>query len=201
MDKRTAAALIAVSLLVVFGASSCAFFVAESLTSIQVNPSSASVGVGQTQQLTATGVNNDGSQSNLTNVAWSSSNTQVATVSTTGLVSGVTAGSATISATVSGLSGTSSITVGSSSGGAVQINPANQTVSSTQGAVQFAATLNGQDVTSLASFTSSNPAVAQFGGFSPGVATLVGMGTTTITATVTSNGTTNTGSTNLTVGP
>jgi len=49
-------------------------------------------------------------------VTWSSSNTSVATVSNSGLVSGVTPGSITISATSEGKSGTAAITVTSSGG-------------------------------------------------------------------------------------
>src|SRR5207244_7837774 len=49
-------------------------------------------------------------------VTWSSSNTAVATVSTSGLVSGVAPGSITISATSEGKSGTAAITVTSSGG-------------------------------------------------------------------------------------
>src|SRR5205814_2232154 len=53
-------------------------------------------------------------------VAWSSSNTGVATVSGTGLVSGVAAGSATITATSEGVRGTAALTVTAvSSGGTV----------------------------------------------------------------------------------
>lgn len=66
------------------------------VSGVVVNPSSASVVKGTTQQLTATI-----SPSNATNktVSWSSSNSAIATVSTTGLVTAVAAGNATITAT------------------------------------------------------------------------------------------------------
>jgi uncharacterized protein YjdB len=61
---------------------------------ISVSPSSATISVGATQQLTATL-----SPSNVsTTVSWSSSNTSVATVNQNGLVTGVAAGTATITA-------------------------------------------------------------------------------------------------------
>ncbi len=178
------------------------FFVAETLTSIQVSPQNATVAVGGTTQLTATGVNSDGTPANLTNVAWSSSSPQVATVSSTGLVTGVSAGTTTITATAQNISGSATVTAGSSNTGALSITPANQTVSSTLGALQFNATFNGQDVTASSTWSSSNPAVAQFSvGTATGLATFTGQGTTTITASFTSGGSTFTGSTNLTVGP
>jgi len=63
------------------------------VTGVTVNPTSTSITVGNTQQLTATIV-----PSNATNqtVSWSSNNTGVATVNSTGLVTSVAAGSATI---------------------------------------------------------------------------------------------------------
>ena len=176
---------------------SCSFFVPETLASIQVNPSNASVPVGGTGQLTASGVNNDGSPATVANVAWNSSNTEVATVSTAGVVTGVTAGTATITASAQNVSGSTTVTVGGSGGGTLSITPANQTVSSALGGQQFSAMLNGQDVTASATWSSSNQAVAVFLGAPVGLATFVGQGTTTITAT---SGT-NTGTTQFTVGP
>ncbi|MFO7658626.1 MAG: Ig-like domain-containing protein [Bacteroidales bacterium] len=66
------------------------------VTGVSVTPTSASVNIGATTQLTATVA-----PSNATNktVSWGSNNTSVATVSSTGLVSGVAAGSATITVT------------------------------------------------------------------------------------------------------
>jgi len=75
--------------------------------SISVSPSSATVGVGQTVQLTAT----ISPASTTTTINWTSSNNAVAGVSTSGLVTGVAAGSATISASGSGVTGTASVTV------------------------------------------------------------------------------------------
>jgi uncharacterized protein YjdB len=67
-----------------------------SVTGVSVSPTSASIAVGRTQQLTATIT-----PSNATNqtVTWTSSNNGVATVSSTGLVTGVAAGTATITVT------------------------------------------------------------------------------------------------------
>jgi uncharacterized protein YjdB len=81
------------------------------VATVTVSPATASVQAGSTVQLTAT--TRDGSGNVLTGrvVSWTSSNGAVATVSGSGLVTGVAAGSATITATSEGRSGTSSITV------------------------------------------------------------------------------------------
>lgn len=92
--------------------------VAPTLTSISITPSNATVVIGTPQQFTATGMFNNGSSQNLTNTAaWSSSNTSVATVSTTGLVSGVTSGIITLSAQSGSVIGTVTVSVAGSSTG------------------------------------------------------------------------------------
>ena len=75
--------------------------------SVTVSPSSASIAVNGTVQLTATA----SPPKSAGTVTWTSSNTAVATVSPGGLVSGVAAGTATIGATMSGVTGTSTVTV------------------------------------------------------------------------------------------
>src|SRR5439155_1821461 len=84
--------------------------------SVDATPAKASVQAGQTVQLTATPRDAGGNPLSSRTVTWSSSHTAVATVSTGGLVSGVTPGSITISATSEGKSGTAAITVTSSGG-------------------------------------------------------------------------------------
>jgi len=81
------------------------------VASVSVSPATASVQAGLTLQLTATP--KDASSSPLSGraVTWTSSNGGVATVSGTGLVTGVAAGSATITATSEGQSGAASVTV------------------------------------------------------------------------------------------
>src|SRR6266852_716959 len=82
------------------------------LTSIAVTPSSTSIQAGSYVQFTATGTYTDGSTANISNsVSWSSSNTSVATVNTTGLAYGVSGGTVTIAAASGARSGTASLTV------------------------------------------------------------------------------------------
>ena len=63
------------------------------VTSVSVSPTSATINVNGTQQLSATVSPSDATNKSVT---WSSSNTSVATVSSSGLVTGVSAGNATI---------------------------------------------------------------------------------------------------------
>ena len=81
------------------------------VASVTVSPATASVPAGQTVQLTATLKDANGNTLTGRTVTWSSDNTAVATVSGSGLVSGVAAGAATITATSEAKTGTSAITV------------------------------------------------------------------------------------------
>jgi hypothetical protein len=82
------------------------------LTSIVIQPPSIALTVGTTFQLTAWGNYSDGSRKNITDEAsWSSSDTNVATVTQNGLVTGDAQGTATITAAYEGLSGTGTVIV------------------------------------------------------------------------------------------
>ncbi len=82
------------------------------LVSIKVTASTNSVTAGSTLQLSAVGTYSDSSTETLTSMAtWKSSDNTMATVSASGLVSGVKAGTVTFTATMSSVSGTMSITV------------------------------------------------------------------------------------------
>jgi glycosidase len=80
------------------------------VTGVSVSPISASISAGLTQQLTATVAPSNATNQN---VAWTSSNTSVATVNSTGLVTAVAAGAATITVTTEdgNKTATSAITV------------------------------------------------------------------------------------------
>jgi uncharacterized protein YjdB len=81
------------------------------VASVSVTPASAEIQVGKTVQLTATPKDSAGAPINNAPVIWSTGNTLVALVDQTGLVTGVTAGSAVITATSGTESGTASIAV------------------------------------------------------------------------------------------
>lgn len=83
------------------------------LRSIAVTPNPAIAGIGVTAQLTATGTYSDGSTQNVTVVAnWTSDMASIANVGpTTGVASGVSPGSATISAAIGLVTGTAALSV------------------------------------------------------------------------------------------
>jgi uncharacterized protein YjdB len=88
------------------------------VATVTVAPNPASVAVGATVQLTATLKDAAGITLTGRTVAWTTSNASFATVnSSSGLVTGVAVGSATITATSEGKTGTSAVTVTSTSGG------------------------------------------------------------------------------------
>jgi len=82
------------------------------LVSIAIAPDAASVATGAPQQLTATGTYSDGSTQNLTtSVAWASSNSSIAGVSSAGLATAVAPGNTTITATSGSTRGTATLIV------------------------------------------------------------------------------------------
>jgi hypothetical protein len=82
------------------------------LASIAVTPSNPTLQVGTSQQFTATGTYSDSSTQNLTSqVNWTSSNPAAATISASGLATAVAAGTTTISATLSNVTGNTLLTV------------------------------------------------------------------------------------------
>jgi uncharacterized protein YjdB len=86
----------------------------KTITSIAVTPADPSISLseGQQQQFTAMATYSDGSMGNITTTAtWTSSATTVATISSTGLASPVSIGSVTISASLGGALGDTSLTV------------------------------------------------------------------------------------------
>jgi uncharacterized protein YjdB len=84
---------------------------AVAVASVTVAPTSGSLAAGGTLQLTATTRDANANILSGRTVTWSSSDGTKASVSTTGLVTGVAAGNATITAASEGKSGTSAITV------------------------------------------------------------------------------------------
>jgi len=102
------------------------------VTAVTVSPANATLNVGDTTQLTAAG--------GLAPYSWSSSDTAVASVSSTGLVTALAAGSATITAVDSnGASGSASVTVNAAPAPVViTITPDSATVA-TGSSLQFTA--------------------------------------------------------------
>jgi len=80
------------------------------VTTVTVAPGTLSLDIGETGQLSAQALNSEGGAVSTT-VTWSSSATGVATVSSSGQVSAVAEGSAAITASADGQSGTATVTV------------------------------------------------------------------------------------------
>ncbi|MFL5606534.1 MAG: beta strand repeat-containing protein, partial [Gemmatimonadaceae bacterium] len=168
------------------------------VASVAVQPATASLHVGQTASLSATVTDANGTVVTDRPVAWTSSNNAVATVSTTGIVTALAPGSATITATAEGKSGSSTVTVTLVPVGSVAVQPPTVSVivGQTTPLAAVVTDANGVIVTDRAvTWTSSNTSVARV---SPnGVVTGVAPGTATVTAT--SEG--KSGSTTVTVTP
>lgn len=83
-----------------------------SLVSLKVTPANPSVVVGNSQQFAATGTYSDNTTKDVTSTAtWSSSSASVATVSTSGMVTTLTKGTATITAASGSVNGSASLVV------------------------------------------------------------------------------------------
>src|SRR3989442_659108 len=154
------------------------------VASVALTPASATIQVGQTQQLAATLKDASGNTLSGRAVSWSSATPSVASVSGSGLVTGLAAGSAVITATSEGQSGTAAIAVTSVPVATVAVTPASATIQVGQ-AQQLAATLKDASGNTLSgravSWSSSNPSVASVSG--SGVVTGLAAGSALITAT------------------
>jgi len=87
------------------------------VASVTIAPTSASVHVGDTLRLSATPWDSSGNILAGRRIAWTSDSTAVATVTSSGLVRAVAAGSSTIRATSEGKTGTAAVTVTAWGGG------------------------------------------------------------------------------------
>ena len=174
------------------------------LVSIALNPPALFLTTGVTQQMSATGTFTDGSAQDITaTVAWTTSDPTIAVISPGGLVTPVGNGAATITATVAGISGHATVSVGSTALVSISVSPAGPSIPLGM-SQQFTATgtfsdSSTQDLTTMVYWTSSAPAVATVSDSLPiiGLASSGSVGSTTITA---SSGSVS-GSAQLTVSP
>ncbi len=174
--------------LIFLGLSGCGnFWVNATLDSIVVTDKNGittpTIDVGHSMQMKAVGNFNDGSKGTVS-AAWTSSDSNIATIdSSTGLLTAVSPGTATVTAANTGVTGSASVTVCGTEQ-VITISPDNPILSLGSGSVQFKAMTGGIDATNNVTWSSSSPAVATISNTAGtrGLATFVGVGTTTIKA-------------------
>jgi len=167
--------------------------------SVAVQPQGPSIVQGANIQLSATVRDVNGNVVTDRLVTWSSSNTTQAVVSSTGIVTGVSPGTVTITATSEGKSGTTTVSVTQVPVASVTLAPPSVSVRTTKTATLTATVKDslGNVVTNRPiTWSSSNNAIATVNG---GVVTGVAIGTATITAT--SEGKSGTATVNVTAIP
>ena len=158
------------------------------LASVAISPSGASFAAGATQQFTLTGTYSDGSTQNVSSSAtWSSSAPAVAAISSTGLATGTAPGAVQFTASYNGqtaTSGTDQITAATLV--SIALSPASLNLAHGT-SQQFTVTgtysdASTHDLTSQASFTSSNSSVVQLS--VTGLATGIAVGSAQVSASV-----------------
>jgi len=158
------------------------------LESITVQPGSVTLNAGESSQLTVTVHLSDGTTRDVTaQAAYSSANPGVAAVTNNGQITGVSAGTANVTATFSGKSATVSVTVTAPPPEQTTITVQPGSLTLYKGSSQRLEVLenysdgNSLDVTSYATFSSSDPSVARVDLL--GLVTGVNEGNATITVT------------------
>ncbi len=153
------------------------------LAALSITPAAESIGVGAPLQLGAMGIDGNGASLGDQAVTWSSSQPSVARVSSSGLVTGVAPGVATISATSDTISATAMITVRAASVASLGLSPADTSLRVGESIV-LQATLRDGSGGALAGrperWVSSNERVATVTAL--GLITAIGPGRATITA-------------------
>ncbi len=159
-QKLRAAGALAVLLTLAFAVSCRGFFVKATLQSVALQPQTPSFGIGFQQPMQAWGTDSNNNRYQLTNgVSWSLSNPSSGTVASidpsTGTMTGLNAGSITVSASYQALTGTTTATV-------VEI-VSSMTISPTSGSVTVDGNPNyqgftvkdggGNDISSLVTLT------------------------------------------------
>lgn len=164
MNRRKFQVVVSLGVLLLAAAAvSCnGFFVDPVLQTITVTPATPGILVGGTQQMTATGIYDDGSQKNITGTSsWTSTDLTVASVTPSGgLVTGVGAGTASIQATNGIVSGSTSVTVSLTGVTSIVAAPSSQSVTVSSGlpfCLTATAQPGGQDISATATWTFTDP--------------------------------------------
>lgn len=154
------------------------------VASIAVAPANATIPIGASVTLQAVAYDAGGHTLDGRSVVWASSAPQVATVDASGNVTGVAAGTATVTGTIEGKTASSAITVTVTPVAAVTVDPASATLNVGQSASLTAVTTdaNGNTLTGrTVTWSSDKTSVATV--TAAGLVKAVGAGTATISAT------------------
>jgi len=155
------------------------------LTGLEITPQTSSIALGLTAQFKATGTFNDGSSMDETKSAvWTSSNGGVASIDTTGFATSLSVGSATMIATVEGISSSATLTVSKAAIASIAVDPSASSIalgSTTQLKATGTYTNHStRDVTNIVTWKSSEPNIAIVS--SAGLAASRSIGKASITA-------------------
>ena len=154
------------------------------VAAVTINAASTHLGVGSTLQLFATPWDANGAPLSGRVIDWTSSDSSIATVSSTGLVTGVSAGTVTIAATCEGKTASTDIVVEIEAVATVIVSPSSQSIGAGLDVQMSAVTLSAAGDTLLGraiTWTSSSPSVATVD--PTGLVAGLSAGGTTITAT------------------
>lgn len=153
------------------------------VATVQIAPTSVSVRIGTTVPLAALTLDAEGNTLSDRDITWSSGNPEIATVNAAGVVTGVAAGAATITATSETRKGTAAVTVTLNPVATITITPSNDTlgVGTDQSLVATLRDAGGAVLTNRAiAWNSSNVQVATVS--STGVVTALSPGTAVMSA-------------------
>lgn len=158
----------------------------DQVASVSVSPPQAELtSVGETVSLTARALTSSGSEVTGVSFTWSSSNSTVASVSSTGVVTARSRGTTTITARTAGVEGSAAVAVNLAVG-SVQVSPSTAQLTALGQTVELRArafTQSGDEISGLnAQWSSSAPDVASVN--QQGVVTAQGNGPATIRATI-----------------
>lgn len=180
-------------LLVAFAFHGCKLVTYENLASVTVSPANPSIAGTTTQQFTAKATYSDETPEKDVSLeaAWTSSDPSVATVSSSGLATPVQPGTTTITASVQGRSGSTTLTVTNAQLQSIDVTTATPSIANGTRA-QFTATghfddSTTQDLTSQVTWTSSESSVSisnTLGSNGLATSTALGAASSTITATL-----------------
>jgi len=154
------------------------------VASVAIAPATATITIGGTVTLQGIAYDAGGNTLSGRTVVWASSAPQVATVNSSGQVTGVAAGSATVTGTVEGKTGSSAITVTVIPVAAVTVSPGSAALDVGQSAplTAVATDANGNTLTGRTiTWSSANTSIATV--TAAGLVKGIGAGTTTINAT------------------